>query len=478
MIEVVWNIEVEVLKFGGSILRSFGDFEKAADIVASELGPSLVPICVVSAMKGVTDRISKAVNEGGSEGDLRILMQDLSSWHMSAAPPEGDPSELSGELEKLEHVIAYINSSGELNGSVYAYAVSRGENFSARILSQHLKVRGVESSCFYGEELLVTDDNLSDASVDLEKTCKGVEKKFIPYLEAGRVPIVAGFSGRSSEGRVTILGRGGSDDTAACLGYCLKASRVVKYTDTDGVMTLDPKFMAVMRRDPETRNILGDAPPPRVVPYLTYVEASELLREERTKVAHYKVLNPLIGRKIRFQIKNVLRPGDEGTIIGPEEENHVENSLGRPKVISFQRNLYGLKFLPTQSLTPTEVYARVFEALSREDVDVRYMSTSGYQVSFLMPKADADRALKTLRGLDAVVEATPMEGRKGTFSLIGSGMRGVRGLFSRITGSIARSGVNIEQATQPNSENIIRFAIDDAEIPRAVAALYTEFFGS
>jgi len=478
LIEVVWNIEVEVLKFGGSILRSFGDFEKAADIVASEFGPSLVPICVVSAMKGVTDRISNAVNEGGSEGDLRILMQDLSSWHMSAAPPEGDPSELSGELEKLEHVIAYINSSGELNGSVYAYAVSRGENFSARILSQHLKVRGVESSCFYGEELLVTDDNLSDASVDLEKTCKGVEKKFIPYLEAGRVPIVAGFSGRSSEGRVTILGRGGSDDTAACLGYCLKASRVVKYTDTDGVMTLDPKFMAVMSLYPRTRNILGDAPPPRVVPYLTYVEASELLREERTKVAHYKVLNPLIGRKIRFQIKNVLRPGDEGTIIGPEEENHVENSLGRPKVISFQRNLYGLKFLPTQSLTPTEVYARVFEALSREDVDVRYMSTSGYQVSFLMPKADADRALKTLRGLDAVVEATPMEGRKGTFSLIGSGMRGVRGLFSRITGSIARSGVNIEQATQPNSENIIRFAIDDAEIPRAVAALYKEFFGS
>jgi aspartate kinase len=123
------------------------------------------------------------------------------------------------------------------------------------------------------------------------------------------------------------------------------------------------------------------------------------------------------------------------------------------------------------------VYARVFKALSKEGVDIRYMSTSGYQVSFLMPKADADRALKTLGGLDAVVEAIPLEGRKGTFSLIGSGMRGVRGLFSQITGSIARSGVNIEQATQPNSENIIRFAVDDSDIPRAVAALYVEFFG-
>ena len=106
LIEVVWKIEVEVLKFGGSILRSSEDFERAADIVASELEQSRVPICVVSAMKGVTDRIIKSLNKGGSEGDLRPLMQDLSSWHMSAAPSEGDPSELSGELEKLEHVIS------------------------------------------------------------------------------------------------------------------------------------------------------------------------------------------------------------------------------------------------------------------------------------------------------------------------------------------------------------------------------------
>ncbi len=470
-------MEVEVLKFGGSILKSLEDFERAAGVVASELKQSRVPICVVSAMKGVTDRIIKALDDSGSEeGDLGSLMQDLSSWHLSAMPSDGDPSELSGELEKLEHVISYINSSGELNGSVYAYAVSRGENFSSRILSQHLEVRGIDSNCFQGEELLVTDDNLSDAAVDLNTTCERVEETLIPCLEAGRVPIIAGFSGRSHGGRITILGRGGSDDTAACLGYCVKASRVVKYTDTDGVMTLDPKFMAEMRGDPETNKILGDAPPPQVVPYLTYVEASELLREERTKVAHYKVLNPLMGRNIRFQIKNILRPQDEGTIIGPEEGNHIENSLGRPKAISFQRNLYGLKLLPTQSLTPTEVYARVFEALSREGIDIRYLSTSGYQVSFLMPKADADRALKTLMGLDAVMEAIPLEGRKGTFSVIGSGMRGIRGLFSRITGSIARHGVNIEQATQPNSENIIRFAVDDAEIPRAVAALYTEFF--
>ena len=74
------------------------------------------------------------------------------------------------------------------------------------------------------------------------------------------------------------------------------------------------------------------------------------------------------------------------------------------------------------------------------------------------------------------MDVVPLEGMKGTFSVIGSGMRGVKGFFSRITGVVAKHGVNIEQATQPNSENIIRFAVDDSDIPKAVAALYSEFF--
>jgi aspartokinase len=74
------------------------------------------------------------------------------------------------------------------------------------------------------------------------------------------------------------------------------------------------------------------------------------------------------------------------------------------------------------------------------------------------------------------MEVSPLKGVKGTFSVVGSEMRGMKGFFSRLTGVLARHGVNIEQATQPNSENIIRFSIDDADIPMAVAAVYNEFF--
>jgi aspartate kinase len=286
------------------------------------------------------------------------------------------------------------------------------------------------------------------------------------------VPVIAGFAGRSGSGLITIFGRGGTDDTAACLAYCLGVKRLVKFIDEGGIMSLDPKFVAEMEK-PEIKAKLGTLPRPRLIPYLSYIEASELLREERTKVVHFKVLDPLMRGGIKLQLKSIGSPG-QGTMIGPENGG---SGSGHPKAVSLQRNLYGVRLLPTQSVLPTEVYAELFGALAGAGVDVRYISMSGYQISLLVQKQDVDLAVRALSGLPSIMEVKPIEGKKGTVSVIGSEMRGVKGFFSRLTGALAGQGVNIEQAMQPNSENIIRFSVADDDIPLAVAAVYKEFFG-
>ncbi len=467
---------VEVLKFGGSILKDGKDFERASETVVREIGQSRFPVCVVSAVSGVTERLIRGVEAAYSQKgfDPHAVVGELHEEHLKLAPSSRSvPEGLLDEFEKLKHVLSYVQSSHELSDSAYAFAVSRGENFSSLILSSYLDAREVPNRCFYGEDLVVTNSNSRDAIVDLERTRKRVESTLLPSLEKGEVPIVAGFAGRSVDGGVTILGRGGSDDTAVCLAYCLGVNRVVKYVHEDGIMTIDPKFVEeVEKNHSQILQGLGGLPSPGVISYLSYVEASELLREERTKVVHYKVLDALMKGSILLQIKNISKPEEEGTIIGPEEDN----GYGKPKAISFQRGLYGIRFLPEQSFTPTEVYARVFHALSKEGVDVRYVSTSGYQVSLLLTQSDLEKALRALKGLDMAVDVAALEGRKGTLSLVGSGMRGVRGLLSRVTGTLASHGVNIEQAIQPNSENIIRFSVNDDDIPMAVCALYSEFF--
>jgi aspartate kinase len=469
----------KVLKFGGSILKNTEDFERVVDIVAGELAMGNLPIPVVSALKGMTDRIVEAVEgvRDGSGIDPKLFVKTLCNEHIDALPdPDNPPPMLLEEFENLEHVLGYVKTSGELNDSAYAFAISRGERFSSLILSEHLTAKEAKNQCFAGEELLVTDENYRDALVDLEKTGEKMLQELEGCLGGSMVPVIAGFAGRSEGGRVSILGRGGTDDTAVCVAYCLGANEVIKYVDQKGIMTIDPKFIEEVVELPRVNGSFGTLPEPQVVPFLTYVEASEMMREERIKVVHYKVLNPLIMGDIHFHIRDILNPDNPGTVIGPEDGNHDEAWYGRPKAITFQRNLSGLRFLPTQSRTPTEVYAKVFGALAEEKVDVRYISISGFQISLLMPKGDLDRAIKALDMLDVALDLTPLNGSKGTFSIVGSGMKGVKGLLSRVTGTIGSHGVNIEQATQPYGENIIRFSVADEDIPVAVSAIYSEFF--
>jgi aspartate kinase len=466
-------MDIVVLKLGGSILRDREDLGRVADVVKSEISSGNLPVCVVSAMKGVTDKIINALSQVRMAGfEPKTFVEGLAAEHLSSLPESADPEPLRKEFEKLEHVLSYVRSSGELGDSVYAYTVSRGENFVMRLISAQLEARGIRSRCFYGEDLLVTDENNREAAVNLGRTRLRVEELLAPCVADGIVPVIAGFAGRSGSGLITIFGRGGTDDTAACLAYCLDVKRLVKFVDEGGIMSLDPKFVVEMEK-PEVSSRVGKLPKPGLIPYLSYVEASELLREERTKIVHFKVLDPLMRGGIKLQLKSICSSG-EGTVIGPENGGA---GSGHPKAVSFQRNLYGVRILPTQSVLPTEVYAELFGALASAGVDVRYASTSGYQISLLVAKQDVDVALKALVGLPSAMEVKPIEGAKGTISVIGSEMRGVKGFFSRLTGVLAEHDVNIEQATQPNSENIIRFSVSDGDVPLAVAAVYKEFFG-
>jgi aspartate kinase len=471
-------MNVEILKIGGSILTETLAFNRAAEIVDEKLVKGTLPVCVVSAMKGVTDKIITSIDNCLKEPEYHPedFVEELKREHLNILPGGIKEDELVKEFEKLLQVLNYIKSSGELTGSVHAYAVSRGENFTSRLLSCYLDSKNIENVCFYGEDLIITDDNSFEATVELSETRENLEKLLLPQIKNGLVPIIAGFSGRSKNGSITILGRGGTDDTAVSIGFGLGVKKVVKYVIEEGIMNIDPKFLKeVEDNNFYDYNLFKTLPKPRIVPYLSYVEASELLREERTKVVHYKVLDPLMKGNIELHINNYYN-NDQGTVVSKVEEAFYEDNKPRPKAISYQRNLSGITFLPIQSLSPCEVYANVFSALAEEKVDVRYVSMSGYQISLLVPEEHHKKAMKRLSHLDIALEVFPMKGNKGTFSVVGSEMRGMKGFFSKITGVLASHGVNIEQATQPNSENIIRFGLADDDIPIAVAAVYDELF--
>jgi len=243
-------LDIKVLKFGGSILKDRSDFEIVSEVIERDIRESDLPIPVVSAMKGVTDGIIKTIEAVQSEPDtdFSVFVEELYNRHVAALPEGVDDSDsLRNEVKQLEYVLGYIRNSGELSDSAYAYAVSRGEKLSCILLSEHLTSKKVKNSCYAGEDLLVTDENYRDALVDLDLTGQKLLEKLEGPLGNKVVPVIAGFSGRSESGKISILGRGGTDDTAVCLGYCLGAKSVIKYVDQGGIMTIDPRFLVSLR---------------------------------------------------------------------------------------------------------------------------------------------------------------------------------------------------------------------------------------
>jgi aspartate kinase len=195
-----------VVKFGGSSLADNERLSKAVASVVNEAKRGTRIAVVVSAMGKTTD----------------VLMSTAKNTS-------------NGKLQK--HELDDI--------------LSMGERTSVRIFSAALRNSGVESRYFDpldNDWPIVTDSAFSNANPLLDECKTRVKENVLPIVEKGTVPVIAGFVGRTMDGKITTLGRGGSDTTAFILADALNADEIVLVTDADGIMSGDPKVVSSPRR--------------------------------------------------------------------------------------------------------------------------------------------------------------------------------------------------------------------------------------
>jgi aspartate kinase len=195
-----------VVKFGGSSLADHERLSKAVAAVVNEAAKGTRIVVVVSAMGKTTDLL------------------------MSTAKTTSN-----GKLEK--HELDDI--------------LSMGERTSVRIFAAALRTNGLKSC--YLDPLddkwpIITDAAFSNANPLLKECEKRIREYVLPIVEKGIVPVIAGFVGRTMDGKITTLGRGGSDTTAFILAEALKADEVVLVTDADGILSGDPKIVSNPKR--------------------------------------------------------------------------------------------------------------------------------------------------------------------------------------------------------------------------------------
>ena len=195
-----------VVKFGGSSLADHEKLLKAVTAVVNEATKGTQIAVVVSAMGKTTDALMNTAKNTSN-----------------------------GKLEKRE----------------LDDILSMGERTSVRIFAAALRTNGVESRYFDpldDDWPIITDAAFSNANPLLEECEKRIREYVLPIVEKGIIPVIAGFVGRTIDGRITTLGRGGSDTTAFILAEALKADEVVLVTDADGIMSGDPKIVANPRK--------------------------------------------------------------------------------------------------------------------------------------------------------------------------------------------------------------------------------------
>ena len=290
-----------ILKFGGTSVGSVEPLRAAVGIVEAALAEAPV-LVVVSALSSVTDALEAAL-AGAMTGRLDVarFTEALRERHLALlrAVARGKPAIVAASAvsDKVASLASRLRAAAGASPHERAAVLATGERLSAAVVAAALRSRGVDAAAVDAAPLVRTDAAPDEAAVDFPATRRLVAEA-IAALPEGRVPVVTGFIGGSASGATTLLGRGGSDYSAAVLGWALEAERVEIWSDVPGVMSGDP------RRDADARTL----------PRLSYREAMALARAG-AKVLHPRTLEPLEPLAIPVFVGRTLDSRGAGTWI-------------------------------------------------------------------------------------------------------------------------------------------------------------------
>jgi aspartate kinase len=300
----VGGVKRRILKFGGTSVGSPAPLTAALALMDRALAEAPV-VVVVSALSGVTDALEAAL-AGAAAGrlDAGHFANALRERHLtllravaSGRAATRATSKIVARLAALEGLLRGVAVNGRSSAAERAWVLATCERPSAPIAAAALRSRGVEAAAFDAAALVRTDAAWSEANVDFPATRRLVDAA-LGALPRASLPVVTGFIGGTEHGETTLLGRGGSDYTAAVLGWALEAERVEIWSDVPGVMSGDP------RKDASARTL----------PRLSYAEAAGLARAG-AKVLNPRTLEPLEPVGIPLFVGSTLAPDAGGTWI-------------------------------------------------------------------------------------------------------------------------------------------------------------------
>ncbi|MFQ5940277.1 MAG: aspartate kinase [Nitrososphaerales archaeon] len=457
------------MKFGGTSVAHADRVKKVAQLIKLHSKGNEV-VVVVSAVKGMTDdllKISESVRKS-SKAEVERFIDRVAKTHMDIAKNSTTRAKtknelrniLRGMIKELEDVLGGMVLLGEVTPKSQDYLMSFGERLVTPILCYALKDINVKADFLTGKEAgIITDSNYGEAKPLMDTTKLRVSNRITPMLKNGITPVVTGFVAADQNGNLTTLGRGGSDYTATIIAACINADEVWLLTDVDGLMTADPR-------------IVKNA---KVLREVSYAEAMEMALFG-AKYMHPRALEPILDKGIPTRIRNAFKPENDGTFVVKNSKAHSRQIV---KSVSMIRNTALIDVRGGSMVGAPGTAAKIFDIMGKSKVNIMMISQSPSEssISMVVRKNDLDRAVNSLELnlLGKVIKTINVTDNVAIIAAVGSGMRGIKGVASRIFGSVAKNNVNVIMIAQGSSELNLAFVVNEKDCDEAVRALHKEF---
>ena len=410
-----------VMKFGGTSMGDLERIRRAARIVAAEAAAGKQVAVVVSAMAGKTN--------------------ELVAWTDGAGRP---------------------GQGIELSDDEYDIVVASGEQVTAGLLALTLRNMGLNARSWMGWQIpILTDDAHGRARiVDVPGEVLG------SAMDKGEIAVVPGFQGVSRSGRITTLGRGGSDTSAVAVAAALGCACDI-YTDVDGVYTTDPRIESRARR----------------LEKISYEEMLEMA-SLGAKVLQTRSVELAMAKRVPLRVlssfiepdQNGALPAKSGTLICDEEEI-VEKRIVSGVTMSRDEARITLLGLSDRVEAPADVFTRLAEASVNVDMIVQSQARSegAVNLTFTTGRRDAARAADLMRAAQAELgfEELRVDEDVAKVSVVGVGMRSHAGVAQTLFRALADKGVKFQAIS--TSEIKISVLIDAAYAELAVRALHAAY---
>ena len=413
-----------VMKFGGTSMAGSERIRRVANIVRRQQAAGHEVAVVVSAMAGETDRLVTFCRE---------------------ANPLYDPAE-------------------------YDVVVASGEQVTAGLLAMTLQALGCPARSWLGWQLPVHTD-----SAHAKARIEGLDSDaLLASLASGVVAVIPGFQGLSDDGRITTLGRGGSDTSAVAVAAAIGAERCDIYTDVDGVYTTDPRIVAKARK----------------LKFVTYEEMLELA-SVGSKVLQTRSVSLAMKEGVRVQVLSSFidddaTPADEipGTMIVSDEELaklQEDLDMERQLITGIAADKNEAKIILTRVPDRPGAVATIFGPLAAASINVDMIiqnvgrDKGETDVTFTVPGADLLRAQTLLEAQKEAIGFNRIitDPKVAKISVVGVGMRSHAGVAATMFRSLADRGINIQAIS--TSEIKISVLIDEDETELAVRVLHSAY---